>query len=54
MSAFSIFDIVDLPGESDPGFESYGHSEINVIANHFYGREVEEEKEVKASKLLAQ
>ena len=54
VSAFSIFDIVDLPGESDPGFESYGHSEINVIANHFYGRAVEEEKEVKASKLVAQ
>jgi len=27
----------------DPGFESYGHSEIDVIANHFYGREVEED-----------
>ena len=39
----------------DPGFESYGHSEIDVIANHFYGREVEEEKEVtKASTFLAQ
>ena len=35
-------------------FESYGHSEINVIANHFYEREAEEEEKVKASKLHEQ
>ena len=54
VSAFSIFDIADLPNESDPGFEDYGQAEIKIISNHFYGTKEEEEKKMKSAKLLAQ
>ncbi|XP_068690647.1 zinc finger protein 862-like isoform X2 [Montipora foliosa] len=54
VSAFSIFDIADLPNESDPGFEDYGQAEIKIITNHFYGTKEEEEKKMKSAKLLAQ
>ena len=54
VSAFSIFDIADLPNESDPGFEDYGQTEIKIISNHFYGTKEEEEKKMKSAKLLAQ
>ena len=53
VSAFSIFDIADLPNESDPGFEDYGQTEIKIISNHFHGTK-EEEKKMKSAKLLAQ
>lgn len=54
VSTFSIFDIADLPNESDPGFEGYGQAEIKIISNHFYGTKEEEEKKMKSAKLLAQ
>ena len=54
VSAFSIFNIADLPNESDPGFEDYGQAEIKIISNHFYGTKEEEEKKMKSAKLLAQ
>ena len=54
VSALSIFDIADLPNESDPGFEDYGQAEIKIISNHFYGTKEEEEKKMKSAKLLAQ
>ena len=53
VSTFSIFDIPDLPNESDLGFEDYGQEEIKIISNHFYGTK-EEEKKMKSAKLLAQ
>ena len=53
VSAFSIFDIADLPNESDLGFEDYGQAQIKIISNHFYGTK-EEEKKMKSAKLLAQ
>ena len=54
VSAFSIFDIANLPNESDPGFEDYGQAEIKIISNHFYGTKEEVEKTMKSAKLLAQ
>ena len=54
VSTFSIFDIADLPNESDPGFEDYGQAEIKISSNHFYGTNEEEEKKMKSAKLLAQ
>ena len=50
VSAFSIFDIVDLPNESDPGFEDYGQAEIKIISNQFYGTKEEDEKKMKSAK----
>ena len=49
-----IFDIADLPNESDPGFENYGQTEIKIISNHFYGTKEEEAKKMKCAKLLEQ
>ena len=54
VSAFSIFDIADLPNESDLGFEVYSRAEIKIISNHLYGTKEEEEKKMKSAKLLAQ
>ncbi|PFX13734.1 Zinc finger protein 862 [Stylophora pistillata] len=50
VSAFSIFDIADLPNESDPRFEDYGQAEIKIISNHFYGTKEEEEKKMNRMK----
>lgn len=54
VSTLSIFDIADIPNESDQGFEDYGQAEIKIISNHYYRTKEKKEKKVKSAKLLAQ
>ena len=36
VSAFSIFDPLAVPNPGSPGFQSYGASEVKILAKHFY------------------